>query len=656
MTSIKSKVTKAVIIPVVIGMLLVGGAAIFLNYKSTHEMLVEMMTETANISSERVGEELARYQDLIEEVGKNKILSNGYATMEEKKAFVDEKATDYGFQRCNVIGVDGVGVFDGNDYSDRDYFMAGMKGESFITRPIVSKVTGKLSIIISAPIWKDGMKDSKIMGVVYFVPDENFLNDIMKQIHISNNSTAYMFDSNGYTIAHVEAERIEAGENVEEMAKTNKELEPLAALHAEARKGNAGFGKYRINGVNKFLGYAPIEKSAGWYLGVTAPTGDFMKSTYLSIIIVIILVAVVTAAGGALAVYLGNKLGAPIKACVERLDLLAKGDLHTEVVVLNTNDETEILAKGTQTVVHEMNAVISDISRGLEGLASGNFTVQPEVEYIGDFVGLMDSLTNFIKIMSGTLQDINMSAEQVAEGASQISDGAQSLTEGATDQASSIEELQATVTSVAEEVDKNASKSEEASRNAGLVGDEIDGSNEQMQNMLAAMNEISNTSNEISHIIESIDEIAEQTNLLSLNASIEAARAGEAGRGFAVVADSVGKLAAESAAAARNSTELIRASLKSVESGKKLADETALRLEEAVNKVRILVENIQEISEVSVHQAQQLGEINQAVEQIAGVVEENTAMAQQSSASSQELKAQSQVMKELIEQFTLKEI
>ena len=334
---------------------------------------------------------------------------------------------------------------------------------------------------------------------------------------------------------------------------------------------------------------------------------------------------------------------------------MAEGDLDVKISY-TSRDELGVLAEQVRIVIHKLQLILDDENKFLAKMAAGDFTVDSicEEEYTGGFQPVLVSFRGIAEKLNDTMLQINQSSAQVASGSEQVSSGAQALSQGATQQASSVEELAATINEISDKVKQNADNAQQANAKAGGISMEMNVSNEKMQQMIQAMEDISSCSSEIGKIIKTIEDIAFQTNILALNAAVEAARAGAAGKGFAVVADEVRNLASKSAEASKNTSVLIENSLNAVENGTRIADETAQSLLQAVNGVNEMAGIIGQISEASSMQADSIAQITMGIDQISSVVQTNSATAQESAAASEELSSQSQIMKGLVERFKLK--
>lgn len=343
----------------------------------------------------------------------------------------------------------------------------------------------------------------------------------------------------------------------------------------------------------------------------------------------------------------------PIEEITQSSRQLSEGKLGFQIEV-KSQDELGQLADSLNTSVKNLKLYITDITEVLNGIAEGDLGKESKITYIGDFVQIQSAITTISSQLNQTLSQIHSSANQVDSGANQVAIGAQSLAQGATEQASEVDNLLNMVEQVTEQINNNAEMAASTTREADSVGGSITVCNEQMQEMAEAMNQISGCSSEISKIIKTIEDIAFQTNILALNAAVEAARAGSAGKGFAVVADEVRNLAAKSADAAKDTTQLIEKTLQVVENGSLLTGKTQESLNTVVAGAENITADIKKISDASAEQELAIGKIRDGIAQISTVVQSNSATSEESAAASEELASQAQLLKRLIGSFQLK--
>lgn len=476
------------------------------------------------------------------------------------------------------------------------------------------------------------------------------MNDIMRSIKVGEGGTAFMLDKNGITIADLDSSLVGVEDSVA-LGDTNPRLKKYSAICKKMIAGGNGTGTYSYNGKTKVVAYSPVPDTDGWSIGVAAVRNEFLKMFYISLVATIIFVMAFTIYGVKVGVRLGHAVAAPLGRAVDRLKLLAEGDIHSEVPEPTENDETKILLDCLSETMQDLNKIITDISSDLAELADGNFMINVDETYKGDFAQISDSFRDIVGSLSAALGEIDSNAESVRKGATDLAGASQLLAEGATDQASAIEELTATMTDISEKIHANAENAAKAKKVVNGMNDQVSESNAQMKQSTEAMEKIKEASNKIAEIISSIEEIASQTNLLALNASIEAARAGEAGKGFAVVATQVGTLSEQSSEAAKNTKQLIQNAIQAVEDGTKLANSTAESLLLVVENAKTVGDAIDEIAIASEEQADATAQITEGVNQIAQVVESNSATSEESAAASQELSTQADLLKELVDRF-----
>ena len=402
--------------------------------------------------------------------------------------------------------------------------------------------------------------------------------------------------------------------------------------------------------------YVPLQiEGVDWWVqtAMTIPHFDQEKNQLLfalilSELIIFILVQIINF------VRISNALK-PLKKISEAGKEVAGGNFDVEIHYPQ-QDEIGELSRSISEVIGRSKKIVFDLRDRLDAMAGGNFTENLESEeYVGDYAPLLESLKHIQEDMNRTLQEVHASSAQVLSSAEQVNTGAQSLSQGATEQASSIEELSANMQDISQSIQASTKTAGDAYKLQGEAGVAVLQSNEKMEEMRKAMDDITAKSNEISKIIKTIDDIAFQTNILSLNAAIEAARAGAAGKGFAVVADEVGNLAQKSAKAAQNTGLLIEETIEAVEKGAKITEETAESLSSVSKSTEEVNTLIEKISFASNKDLEGITSLNQGLQQISSVVQANSATAEQSAAASEELTGQANKMNELVERFQLRE-
>ncbi len=372
----------------------------------------------------------------------------------------------------------------------------------------------------------------------------------------------------------------------------------------------------------------------------------FVVATLLSTIAVLLIIRTILAS-----------ILPPVNQVQEALLGFSQGNFNIPVEYESRNELGD-MCQAMRTSQQILGEVVEDECYMMNEFANGNFgaCTRAEKYYVGRLQDVLKAMREMAIDVSKTVLQIVESADQLDNGSNQVSDGAQALSQGATEQAAATEQLSAAIEEVNRDIQSCYDKAIDAKHITDNSGQQLNAANSHMEQMLSAMDEISNRSQEIGKIIKTIEDIAFQTNILALNAAVEAARAGAAGKGFAVVADEVRSLAGKSAEASQNTSALIESSISAVAKGVKFAQDTAKQMKVVEECASQTMDHIVEVAELSERQARAMEQITQNVGQIAAVVAANSATAEESAAASEELSGQATLLRKLTTHFSLRDL
>ena len=529
------------------------------------------------------------------------------------------------------------------DITSRPWFECTKTGETFITEPYIDLSTGKQIISVATPV-KNAM--GAAVGVSGMDVSLDSVMALIETYRIGEEGYVMLVAKSGTFIFHPNAELV--GTKIQDL---NISQNVLTAIE----NGSAQQLKYSVDGETKY-GYTSPIGTTGFVAISCIPNSQY----YSTVLRAVLALSVVFALGFVFIIFnvrkTAVKIVKPLGELNETAMKLAEGDLD---VTLNVNSEDEVgdLGRSIDKTVSRLKEYINyidEISEVLTTMANGKLAIQLKYAYVGEFQKVKEALLHISGSMNEVMTNIAETANQVSVGSDDLAKAAQGLAEGSESQAAAIEELLATATTVADQVEENKNDSEKSAEHTKEVTVMMEASKQQMDLMREAMDKIHESSNKVVGIIKTIEDIAEQTNLLSLNASIEAARAGEAGRGFAVVAGEIGNLANESARAVNTTRDLIGVSLDEIEKGNALVKAVVDSLSQAVNKVEEVNEMIQRTAESAETQMQSVNQIRDGVEEMSQSIQDNSAMAEETSATSEELAAQAVTLNELVQMFELK--
>ncbi len=545
---------------------------------------------------------------------------------------------------------------DGNDYMTGE----NQSGKEFFQRALSSEDT----YVSSPEARSDGMYvtfscaakyNNEVIGVFYMMSDYDYLHSLVNATSVGETGKTYVISTDNKVIFDDEIETGILVSASNHLGKSDSHVD-MEAIAMAGNYGDAGFDNIWDENGLRVAGYTPVSGTDGWILITTAMSSEFLKNYNL----VISITFAISIFMMSLFVYLNirstRSFTIPITECAERISNLAKGDIYSPVPNVRTNDEAGLLAQSTEEITTSLSKVLQDEEMLLTSMANGDFTVEsqfPEA-YVGDFAPLLQSLNTIMDKLNLTLQDISRSSTQVNGASNVVSMSASDLAEGTARQESSTQDLVSAFDTISTEVENSTLRATAIRDGIFRTGDEVRAGQEQLEELVVAMDDIAESARKIEDIIKGIEDIAFQTNILALNASVEAARAGTSGRGFAVVADEVRNLSVRSEKHVAATAGLVDLTIKAIESGTKIANNTAENMKNIVIEVESAIEGTQEITQAMETQNKAIETIGSSLEEISSVIANTSATSEESASTSEELAAYADSLHDMIAQFKLK--
>ena len=633
---LSTKISIVFSLTIIILVYIIGTEACLYSYSSTISLVEKNSRSSAKTTARDIEALLQNYKNIAKASGSD-ITLIGNVPNEVRVKKVEQLAKQYGFTSGNLLNKKGVSIKDGTDFSDRDYVKAALNGKTNISDVTLSKYTNTYGISIAAPLISSG----RIIGVVYYRADVDFMNDIVKHISVGQGSYAYILDENNNVIAHKNEKYI--------MNDKYKEMIPKDIKNCISSQNGSMTCSY---GGDKYIcGYSKIDKTANWRVVIASPESAynsdilrFVKKLVISDIIALIVAIIV-------ALIIARVISRPIVRVKNLLSALAQGDLSVQLNDTKNKDELGILQNSAVSLNRMLSDMLTQSGDVLSKMAAYALTSEDMREYPGKFNELAASINSIKAILSNMILNIQNSSVNVDGGSKQLAEAASMLSEGTMAQASSLQKLVTDVENVAQNINANSDKTIFVNESLGNLDSEIKDGDQKMQELSNVVRTVEEMSEDIKKIVNTIDGIAFQTNILALNASVEAARAGESGKGFAVVAQEIGTLATKSSDASKKTAELIEKCIKGIESAKEYADITSDSLAKIVSDSNNIANAFDEMSKANEIQAKNANDIRNEIENISQVVQSNTATAQQTAASTEVLSEQAAALKDMTGRF-----
>ncbi|MDR1785453.1 MAG: methyl-accepting chemotaxis protein [Spirochaetaceae bacterium] len=522
-------------------------------------------------------------RDVLMEVASRKILRD--MNFDTQKADLNDEIEDLGYQDMLIVGRDGVSRSIKTDLyfdlSDQTYVQDVLAGKTSVSDVIISRITGKPTVMFGAPITAEG---GRVVGGLLGHVDARYLSNLAAVVKAGKTSFSILIDEVGMTIAHRDYSYVENQTNPGREGAKNPAFASLAKAYNIILAQDTGIASYTYQGAEKLIGFATIPDYK-WSLLVTIDKSEFMAPVYAITTTLGVILVICLAVGMVLAILIARSVTKPLAGVSKTLKVIAAGDLRPRIG-LHSKDELGELASsvngtmesitGLIRTIKDQSAVLADVGRDLS--ADTTETAAAMNQITSNIENIQDRTVN----QNEGVSHAKSAMEQITGNITALNGHVESQTEAVSVSSANIEEMLASIQSVTGALNKN-SESMKLLTDAAAVGQAG------IQEVATDIQEIARESAGLLEINAVMENIAGQTNLLSMNAAIEAAHSGEAGKGFAVVADEIRKLAETSS----EQSKTIGAVLKKI---KESIDKIGASTDSVLTKFAAIDEGIKSVS------------------------------------------------------------
>ncbi len=635
----------ALIAEVVITLVMVVSSFMLTN-SAIHETINLMGKTTA----QDIGSNLHILTERMSILALDDVLKDTEASEEAKLEVLESRKTRIEYVWLACYSIDGQKQYGDTEApqgiaSEKYYKSVVATSNIVISEPF--KLNGEYQLAVTIPLKN---KDSELIGYLVGSYKYDMLGDVLKRISLGKTGKAIVFNEDGVILAGYNTDDIGQNKNFYNENTSWRNDNVLDKI----KDGQSGSAELSLDGTSSYVAYAPVP-GTNWMLMIDAPKSEFLGIVVVAIIVAIVVSIVIMVVARVFIKRFAGEISKTLGGASHRLEELAEGNLNSEVIISNREDEIDILTKALGRTVERLNDYIGNIESTLKELSEGNYAYQIEGNFTGDFASIRTALVNITYALNRTMKQVNTASMRVSNESAVISEFAVELLSGSQEQSSALEELQQSVGVITDKSNEIDDNSRQVAQCAIEANEKVTQGNQQMSSMLSTMNDIFDSMKEITEISKMIEKISAQTRLLSLNASIEAARAGEAGKGFAVVAERIGGLAEQTAEALHQTSAIIEQANVSIQHGMDVAQRTA----ESLTEIEQASEQFETISDVltSIVEEQKsvIEEINTGIISVMDIASTNQQLAAKTREKTEESLELAHSLQELVEQVKLQE-